>query len=80
MRRQPGDPHPKQCSRCRGTGVVPEHWQHQQGICFKCGGAGWLSLERQAETRRRFARRALERKKIRIALERFNSQEFVDNG
>jgi hypothetical protein len=27
------------CSRCEGTGVLPEYHYYQDGICFQCGGA-----------------------------------------
>jgi 5-methylcytosine-specific restriction endonuclease McrA/ribosomal protein S27AE len=29
------------CSRCGGTGYMPEYRHVQNGICFKCGGTGF---------------------------------------
>lgn len=71
--RQPGDRRPRMCTRCNGTGVLPQHWNHHGGRCFTCAGSGWLTLERAVETKRMFAARALERKRIRDALDRFNA-------
>jgi DnaJ-class molecular chaperone len=32
----------KVCSRCDGTGQLTQYHYHQGGVCFKCGGAGFV--------------------------------------
>jgi hypothetical protein len=37
------------CSRCYGQGILPQFSHHQNGICFKCGGAKYLELHRDID-------------------------------
>ncbi|WP_460585959.1 hypothetical protein [Hymenobacter arcticus] len=31
------------CSRCNGSGYLPQYGHVERGRCFRCGGAGSLS-------------------------------------
>ena len=32
----------KKCTRCDGEGDIPIFAHYFNGVCFKCGGTGWL--------------------------------------
>ena len=32
--------HNGDCSRCGGSGKLPEYWYRDAGVCYSCGGSG----------------------------------------
>ena len=31
---------PSDCSKCKGSGIIPQFMYYAEGVCFDCGGSG----------------------------------------
>ena len=74
------------CTRCGGTGILPEFRHHDRGTCYKCGGTGWVEgytvLVRTAEYAKALCDRRVERwhKQRKEQAATHNSEMFARMG